>query len=292
RIPRAVFSASELSEQLARVDTSQAERAPNGTGGVYFVGADAESRVVFKPAAEENETTHGEGFLKEFAAYAVDSQHAGVPETLISILDVQNEGPRLGAVQTYLAHHEDAEDLGPNLFDTDDVHRIGILDIRIANCDRHSGNLLRHRETGRLRPIDHGTSFPSALLGGLADISSEVFSYPQARQPFSAANLQMIEDIDIDQDLEKVNLIGLDEGAQLTMYMTATILKLGASHGLTLHDIGALVQRQGDRSKPSVLEQVFAQAVTETAAPQSPAESRDFFEAFEACALERIASSM
>ena len=32
--------------------------------------------------------------------------------------------------------------MGSNQFDVDEVHKIGILDIRIVNCDRNDANIL------------------------------------------------------------------------------------------------------------------------------------------------------
>lgn len=49
------------------------------------------------------------------------------------------------------------------------MHKIGILDIRIVNCDRNDANILvkklmmgkeKPRKVMRLIPIDHGLSFP------------------------------------------------------------------------------------------------------------------------------------
>lgn len=57
--------------------------------------------------------------------------------------------------------------MGSNQFDLDEVHKIGILDIRIINMDRNDANILVRKtqnSTGkkmcRLIPIDHGLSFP------------------------------------------------------------------------------------------------------------------------------------
>lgn len=58
--------------------------------------------------------------------------------------------------------------MGSNQFDIEEVHKIGILDIRIINCDRNEANILVkkliHKETKKkffkLIPIDHGLSLP------------------------------------------------------------------------------------------------------------------------------------
>lgn len=69
--------------------------------------------------------------------------------------------------------------MGASRFAARDVHRIGILDIRIWNTDRHAGNILvrRPRESSlglsglakldfnqlELVPIDHGFCLPESL---------------------------------------------------------------------------------------------------------------------------------
>lgn len=51
-------------------------------------------------------------------------------------------GYKLSSVQSYVRHEGCAEDLGPSMFDDDDVIRIAVLDIRLCNLDRHGGNIL------------------------------------------------------------------------------------------------------------------------------------------------------
>lgn len=76
-------------------------------------------------------------------------------------------------------HDCDTSEMGASRFAVRDVHRIGILDIRIWNTDRHAGNILvrRSRESAlnlsglarldsaqmELVPIDHGFCLPEAL---------------------------------------------------------------------------------------------------------------------------------
>jgi len=49
---------------------------------------------------------------------------------------------KLGSFQEFVRHDYDASEHGTNGMPVSDVHRIGILDLRILNTDRHSGNLL------------------------------------------------------------------------------------------------------------------------------------------------------
>jgi hypothetical protein len=57
------------------------------------------------------------------------------------------------------------------LFSVDEVHKIAILDMRILNLDRNTGNILvqevfdkkRNKKKKVLIPIDHGLSLPDNL---------------------------------------------------------------------------------------------------------------------------------
>ena len=76
-------------------------------------------------------------------------------------------------------HDCDTSEMGASRFGARDVHRIGILDIRIWNTDRHAGNILVRRQRAssaglsglqmldssqlELVPIDHGFCLPESL---------------------------------------------------------------------------------------------------------------------------------
>ncbi len=88
--------------------------------------------------------------------------------------------PRL--LQAYVAAEGDCEERGTGIFSAEEVHKIAILDIRLANCDRNGGNILVKRSQGeetcqwQLIPIDHGYCLPASF----ADISFEWMFWPQA----------------------------------------------------------------------------------------------------------------
>ena len=73
------------------------------------------------------------------------------------------------------------------------VHRIGILDIRIFNEDRHGGNLLLDYNTPgvdgmpRLVPIDHEMSLPPWTALGNATFCWS--TWPQVISPLRARNM-------------------------------------------------------------------------------------------------------
>ena len=59
-------------------------------------------------------------------------------------------GKAAGHAPRYVVHDDVAGDLSPDLFSVNEVHKIGILDIRCVNTDRNEGNILvRHGRTRR-----------------------------------------------------------------------------------------------------------------------------------------------
>ncbi|CAI7856754.1 unnamed protein product [Closterium sp. NIES-54] len=97
---------------------------------------------------------------------------------------------RLCSMQRFEEHDFDASEHGTSRFPVSAVHRMGILDVRLLNTDRHSGNilvkrlgggsegeeqrggrsssahahaLLRAEDDVRLIPIDHGFCLPETL---------------------------------------------------------------------------------------------------------------------------------
>eukprot|EP01104_Vermistella_antarctica_P013180 TRINITY_DN395_c0_g1_i1.p1 TRINITY_DN395_c0_g1~~TRINITY_DN395_c0_g1_i1.p1 ORF type:complete len:733 (+),score=171.23 TRINITY_DN395_c0_g1_i1:612-2810(+) len=49
---------------------------------------------------------------------------------------------KVGSLQKFVPDSQQAWDYGPSKFDTDQTHRIGLLDLRLLNTDRHGGNML------------------------------------------------------------------------------------------------------------------------------------------------------
>ena len=137
-------------------------------------------------------TRVGQGALREVAAYILDhprkgprSYHnndeqgfAGVPPTvMVKCLhrDFYHPGGyknvsgnvKIGSLQMFMRNIGSCEDMGPSAFPVEEVHKISVLDIRLANADRHAGNILvaKDGEDGRtvLIPIDHGYCLPESV---------------------------------------------------------------------------------------------------------------------------------
>jgi len=204
-------------------------------------------------------TLPGEGASREFAAYILDHGNvAQVPPTAMvrlkqtsnkkfaSVNDWQGTQGKRGSIQMFVPFDSDCEEMGISRFATREVHKIALLDIRLANTDRNGSNVLvrRHEDSGEysLVPIDHGYCLP----GSLSDICFDWIYWPQANHPFDEELLAYIRDLDAERDLEKLELHGvrLRPECRLVFLACNALLKLGVSRGLTAYDIGAMMCRQ------------------------------------------------
>lgn len=131
-------------------------------------------------------TRVGEGAFREVAAYILDHPKgghrslfgegkgfAGVPPTfMVKCLHGGFNHPgdltvKIGSLQMFMENNGSCEDMGPGAFPVEEVHKISVLDIRLANADRHAGNILLSKEQvdGKtlLIPIDHGYCLPETV---------------------------------------------------------------------------------------------------------------------------------
>ncbi|MED6175442.1 hypothetical protein PIB30_078358 [Stylosanthes scabra] len=131
-------------------------------------------------------TRVGQGAFREVAAYILDHPmtghrslfgdakgFAGVPPTaLVKCLHEGFNHPgevtaKIGSLQMFLENNGSCEDMGPGAFPVKEVHKISVLDMRLANVDRHAGNILigKDAENGQavLIPIDHGYCLPTSV---------------------------------------------------------------------------------------------------------------------------------
>uniref|UniRef100_A0A0D9X960 1-phosphatidylinositol 4-kinase n=1 Tax=Leersia perrieri TaxID=77586 RepID=A0A0D9X960_9ORYZ len=176
---------------------------------------------------------------------------------------------KLASLQQFIPHDYDASDHGTSSFPVSDVHRIGILDIRIFNTDRHAGNILvRKLETGagkfetrrELIPIDHGLCLPE----NLEDPYFEWIHWPQAYIPFSEEELEYIANLDPIKDAEMLcmELHMIHEASLRVLVLSTTFLKEAAAYGFCLSEIGEMMTRQftGKEDEPSELEYLCMEA--------------------------------
>eukprot|EP00466_Bigelowiella_natans_P011949 jgi/Bigna1/81320/fgenesh1_pg.79_\ len=237
----------------------------------------------------------------------------------------QNAG-KVGSVQAYVSNVGSADEYGSSAFDRENVHRIGILDIRLFNMDRHLGNLLvspckgggdeelgrgggegkeatprnpalaavdmefgdsvststesssvsRSRQHGddkkkakktrkaatmKLVPIDHAYTLPN--FRQLSDANFEWLYWRQAREPFSEETKDYVLSLDPFFDASVLIRLGIPEECAITVVITTLFLQRCVSAGMTLSEIGDMIQRQGVGESPSVLENIVSEALLE-----------------------------
>ncbi|EOA28873.1 hypothetical protein CARUB_v10025117mg [Capsella rubella] len=291
RVPMVRALVAEVT--MAMVSGAQPLLLPSGMGGAYLLQTGKGHNIaVAKPVDEEplafnnpkksgnlmlgqpgmkHSIPVGETGIRELAAYLLDYQgFSGVPPTaLVSISHVpfhvsdafsfSSMPYKVASLQRFVGHDYDAGELGPGSFTVTSVHRIGILDVRVLNLDRHAGNMLVKRcdkkecynrlGTAELVPIDHGLCLPEFL----DDPYFEWLNWPQALVPFTADELQYISNLDPFKDAEllRTELHSLPESAIRVLIVCTVFLKHAAAAGLCLAEIGEKMTRDFSRGEES-----------------------------------------
>jgi len=267
---------------LVASSTSPFELCEQGTGGTYFVlNSERERVAVFKPVDEEPGSRNnpkqsattlipllapGGGAVRETLAFLLDHKNvAGVPETYpmkdlchpFWIDAEKQQAPKTGSLQKYVPNFSVAADVGSSLFSRDDVHNIGIFDLRVLNLDRNGENLLvvKDGKQHRLVPIDHAYILPPKIQNPYF----EWLYWKQAKEPFSPASLKYIAELDVEEDAKKISDEGLPKECIKVMKVSTIFLKRCAAAGKTLFQIGSLVS-SGSESEKSVLESLVDDA--------------------------------
>jgi len=211
----------------------------------------------------------GGGAKREIAAYILDRGFAGVPQTVYlnnvthNIFSQNGKGKtKSGSLQRFTKNIGDSGSMGASRFSIEDVHKIGILDIRLFNMDRNSENLLVQKTTDpktkspiySLIPIDHTYILPPTLDSAWFEWQH----WKQSKEPFSKSHLEYIQSLDINRDAEILRSLDFNPDSIRTMKICTTLLKTGAEHGLTLFEIASMISRK-IRTKPSQLELIVKQ---------------------------------
>lgn len=290
------------------------EAASEGLGGTYFFRNEQGTKIaIMKPCDEEPLAPNnpkgfvgrylgdpglkptirvGEAAAREVAAYLLDHDHfSRVPHTVMvrmshPIFHVADRGGdgssspalplKLGSLQEFVSHEGDASEVGASRFSVQDVQRIGILDLRLFNTDRHAGNILvRHNSkasssqsgqismkngssSNELIPIDHGFAMPEALEPPYFEWQH----WPQAMLPFGPEELEYIARLDPRADVELLRRElprgSLREESFRVLEVSTTLLKKCAAAGMTLSEIAGVMTRPliGIDDEPSELEKL------------------------------------
>jgi phosphatidylinositol 4-kinase type 2 len=271
------------------------ELCEEGVGGTYVLKDEKGNNIaIFKPEDEEafaannpkpenqgqpykNGVIVGEAASKEVAAYLLDqnTHFSEVPVTvmvncthkaLYSVFE-QTHGmepqpkAKVGSLQMYVPHDCQSWDMGPSIFPVSEVHKIGLLDCRILNLDRHGGNILVQKmedNSLKLHPIDHGYSFPHSL----GEIWFEWLTWPQAKVPFSEAAKAFVDAIDIEEDIALLRKeLHLHEQCLDMLRLSTMLLKKAVAAGWTLYEIGFFICRP-EPEKASRLEDLHGKALS------------------------------
>ncbi|KAG0484736.1 hypothetical protein HPP92_008815 [Vanilla planifolia] len=269
-----------------------------GSGGAYFMQDRSGHNylAVFKPTDEEpmaennprglplsldgeglkRGTRVGEGALREVAAYIIDHPvsgrrsfmsdeigFSGVPPTvMVRCLHTGDmfgvNDLKIGSLQMFVKNSGSCEDIGPGAFPVEEVHKIAVLDLRMANADRHAGNILfcREGEQGQITlvPIDHGYCLPE----NFEDCTFDWLFWPQARQAFSSRTLDYIKSLDAEEDIALLKFYGWEPSLACcrTLSVSTMLLKKGAAKGLTPYQIGNILCRETVKKESKVEEMV------------------------------------
>ncbi|XP_059444187.1 phosphatidylinositol 4-kinase gamma 4-like [Corylus avellana] len=228
-------------------------------------------------------TKVGEGGFREVAAYILDHPRsgprtlsgettgfAGVPPTIMvrclhkgfnhpEGYEGKLKNVKIGSLQLFMKNDGSCEDIGPGAFPVDEVHKISVLDIRLANADRHAGNILFRKGEGQtvLIPIDHGYCLPE----NFEDCTFDWLYWPQVRQPYSPDTIEYINSLDAEQDIALLKFCGWDISLECarTLRISTMLLKKGVERGLTPFAIGSIMCRE-TVTKESVIEEIVQEA--------------------------------
>ncbi|KAK7258500.1 hypothetical protein RIF29_24079 [Crotalaria pallida] len=256
-------------------------------------------------------TRVGQGAFREVAAYILDhpmSGHrslfgdekgfAGVPPTfMVKCLHKGFNHPgdltaKIGSMQMFVENNGSCEDMGPGAFPVKEVHKISVLDMRLANADRHAGNILLATEGGYgqavLIPIDHGYCLPTSF----EDCTFEWLYWPQARQPYSAETVEYIKSLDAEEDIALLRFHGWDLPVECarTLRISTMLLKKGVRRGMTPFAIGSIMCRES-LNKESVIEEIVQAAMDSVLPGTSEATLMDSVSEIMDRCLDEIASS-
>lgn len=152
------------------------------------------------------------------------------------------------------------------------VHKIAVLDMRLANTDRNGANILARRSAGgwTLVPIDHGYCLPATLQ----DLNFEWLYWPQAQAPFDEKALKYIQSLDSSRDLAVLASHGLmlRPECERILHTCTMLLKKGAARGMTPFEIGSIMCREALMMSP--IEKLDKRALSVAAAELGIARSQ------------------
>jgi hypothetical protein len=258
---------------------SRHQNAMNATAGssncaIFMRDGQDTIAGVFKPRESEKQQrtgiSAGAEAEREVAAFLLDHFYGGfcnVPPTILVDFEIPNctstKRRMTGSLQHYVTTAKDfGGDIGPSLLTKAQVHKLGLLDLRMINTDRNDSNLLIERDGSQVIsvvPIDHGLCLPTTLQVGECDLVW--LNWPQTLEPFDDDAKAWVAQIDANRDAEMLRtLLGIDEASILVYRVSMMLLQKGVAAGLNLREIASILVRTKDVNMPSGLENVVRRA--------------------------------
>ena len=202
---------------------------------------------------ENDEYIKRSSIMKRFLYENLRGRKVGNDQDIFVSTEKYNYIPKkYGTLQKFINSTGVVADYSYSLFTVEEAHKIMILDFRILNCDRNDENILLQKKLKKrkdsdeeekyykLIPIDHAYSFPSCLEVG--DFDMCWMTWKQAEVPFTQKEKEYIENINIIEDMEKLNsYIYLRPECWKYFRISNTVLKVGAKYNLTPYEIGSLL---------------------------------------------------
>jgi len=271
----------------------------DGTGGTYFMrDARGQPIAVFKPEDEDPLSTanpkrkkkgHGfhfkgiqpcEGFQREIFAYQICGGFLPIPQTYLAEVShwifTNDEGRsgslrdrsikrKIGSLQEFVSDVQcTVDDMGTGKFSLEDVQRLAVFDLLIANCDRNGGNILVKRESCQLVPIDHAFCLPDFFH--LGDIQwFEWLTWRQSKQPVLPEIVNFIDNFDLAGAVERARDLQIRPECIVTLQLCFIFVREALHAGHTLHEIGKMMCSRPNAL--SVLEGLASKAYNETLHP-------------------------
>lgn len=169
----------------------------------------------------------------ELLAYALDYDHfAGVPPA------VEVQVPKLGkvVVQKWVPDTVMASEVKQSSDkNSEQLHHIRVLDIRLGNSDRNPANILMTQREGKpiTVPIDHD------LIGHYIPNDTD-WEAGYLNAPFSPACKKYVASIDLEKDALVMEQLGYSQEDIKTMKLRTTLLKMASERNLTLKETDML----------------------------------------------------
>lgn len=235
------------------------------TGTVYALEVGGEKIAVFKPAQGEQfsrkSVPTGQGCIREEAAYLVDrlsDSRAGVPVTSRASIEVDGKtlegsvqkfvGDVIGFIEDF-AMPRDPE-RAEEFVRQEDAEALALLDMRVLNMDRHTGNLLllRREKPHGLGPIDHGCCLPPWWMLGEA-IYDAWIDWVQFKSPpkETTRRLAAYAHENMEMTMKLLREVGLPEECIVTLQVCTLLVKVAiADLAIPVVRVAKLILRDED----------------------------------------------